>query len=171
MEDPAPEDRSESDEVPVKVRKCSGKRLEEWKTLEDIGGTREKAQEALTDILQKQSETVGFTQHPYQRSKRVIGAGVLDHGELWHCKHIQTYGSTLTCPFRCTAQCRFKIKHQFKNNRLKVYTLREHSHENEIRKRGLKLEKASKLVEAVEVVLTSKQRLQCVEALLAKGLV
>ena len=63
--DPAPEDRSESNEVQIKVRKCSGKRSEEWKFLEDIGGTREKAQEALTDILQKQSETVGFTQHPY----------------------------------------------------------------------------------------------------------
>ena len=39
--DPAPEDRSESDEVPAKLRKCSGKRLGEWKFLEDIGGTRE----------------------------------------------------------------------------------------------------------------------------------
>ena len=78
--DPAQEDRSESDEVPAKLRKCSGKRLEEWKNLKYIGGT----QEALTDILQKQSETVGFTQHPYQCSKRVTGAGVLDHGELWH---------------------------------------------------------------------------------------
>jgi hypothetical protein len=34
-----------------------------------------------------------------------------------------------------------------------VYTLGEHSHENEIRKRGLKLEKALKLL---EVVLTIK---------------
>ena len=50
----------------------------------------------------------------------------------------------------------FKIKDQFKNNRLKVYTLGEHSHENEIRKRGLKLEKASKLLKAVEVVPTNK---------------
>jgi hypothetical protein len=72
------------------------------------------------------------------------------------------YGSTLTCPFMCTAQCEFKIKYQFKNNRLKVYNLGEHSHENEIRKRWLKLEKALKLVEAVEVVPTSKQRAQCV---------
>jgi hypothetical protein len=39
--DPAPEDRSESDEVSAKLRKCSGKRSEEWKFLEDIGGTRE----------------------------------------------------------------------------------------------------------------------------------
>jgi hypothetical protein len=69
---------------------------------------------------------------------------------------MRKYGSTLTCPFRCTAQCRFKIKYQFKNCRLKVYTLGEHSHENENRKRGLKLEKASKLLEAVEVVPTSK---------------
>ncbi len=159
---PAPEDILESNEVPVKVRKCSGKRSEEWKILEDIGGTRDKAQEALTDILQKQSETVGFTQHPHQRSQRVTGAGVLDHGELWHCTHMRKYGSTLTCPFRCTAQCGFKIKYQFKNNRLKVYTLGEHSLENEIRKRGLKLEKTFKLVEAVEVVPTSKQWAQCV---------
>jgi hypothetical protein len=83
----------------------------------------------------------------------MTGEGVLDHGELWHCKHMRKYGSTLTCPFRCTAQCGFKIKYQFKNCRLKVYTLGEHSHENEIRKRGLKLEKASKLL---EVVPTSK---------------
>jgi hypothetical protein len=89
--------------------------------LEDIGWTREKAQEALTDILRKHSETIGFMQHPFQRSKRVTGAGVLDHGELWHCKHMRKYGSTLTCQFRCTAQCGFKIKYQFKNNRLKVY--------------------------------------------------
>jgi hypothetical protein len=126
--DPALEDRSESDEVLAKLRKCSGKRSEEWKIMEDIGGTQEKAQdsgrEALADILQKQSETFG--------------------------------------QFRCTAQCGFKIKYQFKNNRLKVYTLGEHSHENEIRKRGLKSEKASKLVEAVEVVPTSKQWAQCV---------
>jgi len=86
----------------------------------------------------------------------MTGEGVLDHGELWHCKHMCKYGSTLTCPFRCTAQCGFKIKYQFKNCRLKVYTLGEHSHENKIRKRGLKLEKASKLLEAVEVVPTSK---------------
>ena len=83
--DPAPEDRSESDEVLVKVCKCSGKRSEEWKNLEDIGGT---------------------------------GAGILDHGELWHCNHMRKYGSTRTCPFRCTAQCGFRIKYQFKNNRL-----------------------------------------------------
>jgi hypothetical protein len=69
---------------------------------------------------------------------------------------MRKYGSTLTCPFRCTAQRGFKIKYQFKNCRLKVYTLREHSHENEIRKRGLKWEKASTLLEAVEVVPTSK---------------
>ncbi len=41
MADPAPEDRSESDGVPAKLRKCSGKRSEEWKILDDIGGTRE----------------------------------------------------------------------------------------------------------------------------------
>ncbi len=54
----------------------------------------------------------------------------------------------------------FKIKYQFKNNRLKVYTLGEHSNGNEIRKRGLKLDQASKLVEAVEVVPTRKQCVQ-----------
>jgi hypothetical protein len=75
---------------------------------------------------------------------------------------MRKYGSTLTCPFRCTAQCGFKIKYQFKSNRLKLYTLEEHSHENEIRKRWLKLEKASKLVEAVEVVPTSKEWAQYV---------
>jgi hypothetical protein len=154
--DPAPEDGSESEEVQAELRKCSGKRSEEWKILEDIAGSREKAQEVLTDILQKQAETFGFTQHPYQRTKRMAGEGVLDHGELWHCKHMRKYGSTLTCPVRCTAQCGFKIKYQFKDCQLKVYTLGEHSHENEIRKRGLKLEKASKLLEAVEVVPTSK---------------
>ncbi len=72
--DPAPEDRSESDEMPVKVRKCSGKRSRSGK----FWKISEKAQKALTDIPKKQSETVGFTQHPYQRSKRVTGA---DHGE------------------------------------------------------------------------------------------
>jgi len=39
--DPAPQDRSESDEVPAKLRKCRGKRSKEWKKMEDIGGTRE----------------------------------------------------------------------------------------------------------------------------------
>jgi hypothetical protein len=39
--DPAPQDRSKSDEVLAKLRKCSGKRSKEWKKLEDIGGTRE----------------------------------------------------------------------------------------------------------------------------------
>ncbi len=120
--DPAPEDGSKSDEVLAKLRtsKCRGKRSEEWKILEDIAGTREKAQEVLTDILEKQSKTFGFTQHTYQRTKRLTEEGVLDHGELWHCKHMLKNGSTLTCPFRCTAQCGFKIKYQFKNCRLKV---------------------------------------------------
>jgi hypothetical protein len=154
--DPIPEGGAESEEVRAKLRKCSGKRSEEWKILEDIAGDRDKAQEVPTEILLKQAETFGFKQHPYQRTKRMTGEGVLDHGKLWHCKHMRKYGSTLTCPFRCTAQCGFKIKYQFKNCRLKVYTLGEHSHENEIRKRGLKLEKASKLLEAVEVVPTSK---------------
>ncbi len=39
--DPAPQDRSESDEVPAKLRKCRGKRSKEWKKLEDICGARE----------------------------------------------------------------------------------------------------------------------------------
>jgi hypothetical protein len=151
--DPIPEDGTESEEEPAKLRKCSGKRSEEWKILEDIAGDRDKAQEVPTEILLKQAETFGFKQHPYQRTKRMTGEGVLDHGELWHCKHMRKYGSTLTCPFRCTTQCGFKIKYQFKNCRLKVYTLGEHSHEKEIRKRRLKLEKASKLL---EVVPTSK---------------
>ncbi len=151
--DPAPEDGSESEEVPAKLRQCSGKRSEEWKILEYFAGSLDKAQEVLTDILQKHAETFGVTQYPYQRTKLMTGEGVLDHGELRHCKHKRKYGSTHTCPFRCTAQCGYKIKYQFKNSRLKVYTLREHSHENEIRKRGLELEKASKLL---EVVPTSK---------------
>ena len=109
------------------------------------------AQEALADILRMQSETFGFAQHPYQRAKRVAGTGVLDHGDLWHCKNIRKYGATLTCPYRCTSQCCFKIRYQYKKDRPSVYTLGEHTHENEIRKRGLKLEKASRLVEAVEV--------------------
>ncbi len=120
-------------------------------------GPRATAQESLTEILQMQSETVGFAQHPYQRVKRVTGTGVLDHGELWHCKHMRKYGATLTCPYRCTSRCCFKIRYQYKNNRLSVYTLGEHTHENEIRKRGLRLEKASKLVEAVEVMPSSKE--------------
>ncbi len=61
-----------------------------------------------------------------------------------------TYGIASTCAN--TVQ----IRYQYKNNRLSVYTLGEHSHENEIRKRGLKLEKASRLVEAVEVTPSSK---------------
>ncbi len=81
MADPAPEDGSESEEEPAKLRKCSGKRLEEWKILEDLAGSRDKAQEVLTDILLKQAETFGFMQHPYQRTKRMTGEGVLDHGE------------------------------------------------------------------------------------------
>jgi hypothetical protein len=144
----------------LRVRRCllnyvnAGERdRRSGKILEDFAGSRDKAQEVLTDILQKQAETFGFTQHPYQRTKQMMEEGVLDHGELWHCKHMRKYGSTLTCPFRCTAQCGYKIKYQFKNCRLKVYTLGEHSHENEIRKRGMKLEKALKLL---EVVLTSK---------------
>jgi hypothetical protein len=101
------EDGTESEEEPAKLRKCSGKRLEEWKILEDIAGGLDKAQEVPTKILLKQAETFGFKLHPYQRTKRMTGEGVLDHGELWHCKHMRKYGSTLTCPFRCTAQCGF----------------------------------------------------------------
>ncbi len=113
--DPIPEDGSESEEEPAKLRKCSGKRSEEWKIMADFAGSRDKAQEVRTEILLKQAETLGFTQHPYQRTKRMTGEGVLDHAELWHCKHMRKYGSTLTCPFRCTAQCVLKIKYQFKN--------------------------------------------------------
>jgi hypothetical protein len=113
--DPIPEDGLESEEEQAKLHKCSGKRSEEWKILEDFARSRDKAQEVLTEILLKQAETFGFEQHPYQRPKRMTGEGVLDHGELWHCKHMRKYGSTLTCLFRCTAQCGFKIKYQFKN--------------------------------------------------------
>jgi len=62
--DPGPEDGSENEEEPAKLRKCSGKRSEEWKILEDFTGDRDKAQEVLTDILLKQAETFGFKQHP-----------------------------------------------------------------------------------------------------------
>ncbi len=58
--DPIPEDGSESEEEPAKLRKCSGKRSEEWKILEDFAGSRDKAQEVLTEILLKQAETFGF---------------------------------------------------------------------------------------------------------------
>ena len=54
--DPGPEDGSENEEEPAKLRKCSGKRLEEWKILENFTGSRDKAQEVLTEILQKQAE-------------------------------------------------------------------------------------------------------------------
>ena len=48
----------------------------------------------------------------------------------------------------------------------------EHSHESEIRKRGLKLEKASKLLEAVEVVVpTSSNGHNVFEACLARALI
>jgi hypothetical protein len=67
--DPIPEDGTESEEEPAKLRKCSGKRSEEWKILEDIAGDRDKAQEVPTEILLKQAETFGFKQHPYQRTK------------------------------------------------------------------------------------------------------
>ena len=66
------------------------------------------------------------------------------HAQIWVDTHM---------PVQVHRTMRFKIKYQFKNCRLKVYTLGEHSHENEIRKRGLKLEKASKLL---EVMPTSK---------------
>ncbi len=46
---PIPEDGSESEEEQAKLRKCSGKRSEEWKILEDFAGSRDKAQEVLTD--------------------------------------------------------------------------------------------------------------------------
>jgi hypothetical protein len=46
--DPVAEVGSESDKAPAKARKCSGKRLKEWKILEDINGTHQRAQEALT---------------------------------------------------------------------------------------------------------------------------
>ncbi len=54
MADPVAEDGSESDEAQAKVCKCSGKRSKEWKILTEMNGTRERAQDALTDILQKQ---------------------------------------------------------------------------------------------------------------------
>jgi hypothetical protein len=84
--DPLAEDGSESDEAPAKVRKCTGRRSEDWKILTETEGTHETAQEALTDILQMQSETVGFAQHPYQRAK-------LDRGPTYGiviCKPIKT---------------------------------------------------------------------------------
>ena len=87
--DPIPEGGAESEEEQAKLRKCSGKRSEEWKILEDIAGDRDKAQEVPTEILLKQAETFGFKQHPYQRTKRMTGEGMLDHGELWHSKHMR----------------------------------------------------------------------------------
>jgi hypothetical protein len=95
--DTVAEDESESDEAPAKVSKCTGRRSEDWKILAEMEGPRATAQEALIEILQMQSETVGVAQHPYQRVKRVTRTAVLDHGKLWHCKHMQNYGATLTC--------------------------------------------------------------------------
>jgi hypothetical protein len=40
--DPVAEDGSESDEAPAKVLKCSGKRLDEWKTLKEINGSSDR---------------------------------------------------------------------------------------------------------------------------------
>ncbi len=52
MADPVAEDGSENDEAPGKVRKCCGKRSEEWMFFIDMNGTHETGQEALTDILE-----------------------------------------------------------------------------------------------------------------------
>ncbi len=41
-----------------------------------------------------------------------------------------------------------------------MFSLGEHTHDNEIRKRWLKLNKVAKILEAVEVVPTSKCALQ-----------
>ncbi len=78
--DPVADDGSESDEAPAPVRKCTGRRSEEWKILTATEGTRQTAQEALTDILRMQSETFGFAQHPSGNEVRtqeaLIGKGI-----------------------------------------------------------------------------------------------
>ncbi len=69
MADPVAEDGSESDEAPAKVRKCCGKRLDEWKfqvlwnVFTEMNETHETGQEALTDILKMRSGSADWKRH------------------------------------------------------------------------------------------------------------
>jgi hypothetical protein len=76
--------------------------------------------------------------------------GLLNHGELWHCKQVLKNGVTLSCPYRCAAKCAFRVKNSFKSQQLHIWAIGEHTHGTEIRKRWLKLDRAAKLLEVVD---------------------
>jgi hypothetical protein len=132
----------------------TGKTDTRWTLHESFTGTMEAAQARLTEILEEYADEMGFREHPYKRTKRTTS--VLDHGELWHCKNKRKYGGTLSCPYRCTTKCEFRIKYQYKNAELQLWTIGQHSHTNETRVRGLRLEKAVKVLKAVGEVPASK---------------
>jgi hypothetical protein len=110
-------------------------------------GSTEEAQTRLTEILEELAEDVGFSEHPYKRAKRATGP--LNYGEVLHCKQARKNWATLSCQYRCTAKCEFRVKYQFKSLLLHIWTIGEHTHGSEIRKRGLKLDRAAKLLDVV----------------------
>jgi hypothetical protein len=110
-----------------------------------MSGGKAEAQTTLTEVLEELARDVGFSEHPYKRR----ATGPLDHGELWHCKQVRKNGATLSCPYLCTLKCSFRVKYQFKCMQLQIWTIGEHTHESEVRKRGLKLDRAAKLLEVV----------------------
>ena len=66
---------------------------------------------------------------------------------------LQLFVATLSCPFRYTMRCQFRIKYQIRNERLRIWslflTIAKHTHDEDIRVRGLSLDKATKVYEAV----------------------
>mmetsp|Transcript_52036 Transcript_52036/g.108687 ORF Transcript_52036/g.108687 Transcript_52036/m.108687 type:complete len:200 (-) Transcript_52036:98-697(-) len=129
-------------------RGLGGKSDDGWSLDHEISGSMEELHGKLLEILHGLQDEIGVTHHPYKRAKRASGAKV-DLGDFWHVKNGRKFGATLSCPFRCTTSSQFRIKYQIRNERLRIWTISKHTHENDIRVRGLSLDKASKVYEAV----------------------
>ena len=85
----------------------------------------------LLEILRGLQDEIGVTHHPYKRAKRASGAKI-DLGDFWHVKNCRKLGATLSCLFQCTMRCQFRIKYQIRHERLRIWMIAKHTHDDDI---------------------------------------
>jgi hypothetical protein len=164
-------DESEESDVSQEAgcaRGQGGKKDERWTLKFDLSGSEQELLDRVKQILQDLQDELGISHHPYKRQKRSSPAKI-DLGDFWHVKNGRKFGATLACPFAFnfarTTQCQFKIKYHIKNGRLQLWTLTSHDHSKEIRMRGLSIDNASKVSDALIHTPTSELHSQKVDSI------
>jgi hypothetical protein len=141
----------------AKPRGQGGKTGTGWVQKYQESGSKAELNSRVREILNDLQEELGVSHHPYKRVKRA-SPEISRSTDFWHVQQSRKYGATLSCPFRCTTECPFKIKYTIKKATLRVLVMSEHDHSNDQCIRGLSIDKTIKVHEAAQRIPTSKSK-------------